>query len=490
MLLSRHYAQDLPEGLSAPLTPTAPAQPSLIALNEPLARSLGLDPDWLRSPEGIALLSSGTRPDGKPPVAMAYAGHQFGHFVPSLGDGRAMLVGELTTPDGTLYDLHLKGTGPTMFSRGGDGYCALGPALREYLVSDAMAALGIPTARALAVLSTGEHVERDGQARPGAVVARVAKSHIRVGTFQYAAAHGGLSTVRALADFTIKRLFPEINPHDPQRYLTMLAQTVQRQAALVARWMGVGFIHGVLNTDNCTLSGETLDYGPCAFLDTYDPLKSFSFVDQHGRYAYGRQPHITLWNLCRLAECLVPLIDTDEDRAIGQVQDALKEFDRLFHHEWLTTFRQKLGLATQHEDDVRLLEHFLSTMHQGDADFTQFFRALSGENPVLHDNYHAVRETLHHHHGHMDLCRTELLHRLEKETRSPQERHEAMIKTNPRIIPRNHRVEQAIAAAYSGDMAPFHHLHQALRHPFDEGDDGFDLPPTTEEQVTNTYCGT
>lgn len=490
MLLSHHYARDLPEGFSAPVASSPPPHPTLLALNEPLALSLGLDPDWLRKPDGIALLSHGKRPDGKAPIAMAYAGHQFGHFVPSLGDGRAMLVGDLTAQDGLLYDLHLKGSGRTPFSRGGDGKCALGPALREYLVSEAMAALGIPTSRALAVITTGEMIERDGQSVPGAIVARVAKSHVRVGTFQYAAAHGNLAAVRALADFTIKRLYPTITPDDSTRYHQLLSQLVQRHATLVAQWLGVGFIHGVLNTDNCTLSGETLDYGPCAFLDRYDPLKTFSFIDQNGRYAYGRQPNVTLWNLCRFAECIVPLIHPDEEKAIGEVQEILKGFDTHFHHAWMNVFRQKLGLEHSNNDDSRLLEHILGTLHHGEGDFTAFFRALSSKDAVLNDDYQTVRETLHHHKGHMDLCRTEILHRLERETRPPEARYTAMQAVNPRLIPRNHQIEHAIRAAYHGDMMPFSRLHTALQKPFTDGDDTFDIPPTSEEQIAHTFCGT
>ncbi|MXV43592.1 YdiU family protein [Saccharibacter sp. 17.LH.SD] len=489
MLLSHHYAQDLPSNFSSPVTPKPSPNPQIIALNEPLAYELGLDPHWLRSDEGIAFLSQGKRPDHLSPVAMAYAGHQFGQFVPSLGDGRALLVGELTSKTGEMFDLHLKGTGLTPFSRGGDGKCALGPALREYLVSEAMHALGIPTSRALAVITTGETIERETPL-PGAIIARVARSHIRVGTFQYFAAKGDIKSVQTLADFTIQRLFPTIQLDDPKRYHALLTEVTQRHASLVTQWLSVGFIHGVMNTDNFTLSGETLDYGPCAFLDVYDPMKTFSFIDQHKRYAYGKQPQIALWNLSRLTECLLPLLNEDEDSAIQDAHSILHKFDSSFHHEWTNLFRHKLGFEKKDEKDLQLLEHFLETIHKGKADFTQIFRTVSSENAVLHNDYRNVRECVSSNQGYIDLCQTEIMHRLENETRSPAERLRAMKATNPRIIPRNHLIEQVISAATKGDFSPFHSLHAALKHPYADGNDGFDAPPHPNEIVEHTYCGT
>lgn len=498
MLSSSQYATTLPNFFHSTVSPQQAPNPKLVALNEPLAKALGLDITWLRSPEGLAFLCQGKTATNTP-VAMAYAGHQFGHFVPSLGDGRALLAGDCTTCDGHSVEIHIKGAGLTPFSRGGDGKNTLGPALREYLVSEAMAALNIPTTRALAVLTTGEMVERDQGAVPGAILVRTARSHIRVGHFQYAAAHGGIDYVRTLADFTIQRLYPSLTTHGPERFLEFFKEVVSRHAKLTAQWMGVGFIHGVMNTDNCALSGETLDYGPCAFMDKFDPMKHFSFIDQQGRYAYGRQPAMALWNLSRLAECLFPLFHPDEDKAIALAEDALHGFDPQFHHQWLLIFRQKLGLETEDEHDIRLLEHILETMHTGSADFTNSFRALGSTQSALHGDYRAVRELFPTNKGHFDLCRTELLHRLTQETRSPIKRQTAMNSVNPLIIPRNHRIEEVISHALQEDYRPFLRLHSALQSPFalTEAEsaasaelDPLTAPPTAEQEVQHTFCGT
>ena len=494
MLTPPHQAASLPDFFYRPLTLPVATAPRLVALNTDLAQQLGLDVDWLHSAEGLAFLSRGLLPgrdDTSPgPVAMAYAGHQFGQFVPSLGDGRAALIADCQMEDGCLVELQIKGTGPTPFSRSGDGQNTLGPALREYLVSEAMHALGIPTTRALAVLTTGDMVDRSEGPVPGAQIVRVARSHVRVGSFQYAAAHGELEHVRQLADFTIQRLFPDLAAEGPGRYLALLKTAIKQQAQLVARWMEVGFIHGVMNTDNCALSGETLDYGPCAFMDRFDPMKRFSFIDRDGRYAYGRQPALALWNLSRLAECLFPLFDDDEDRAIDQAQEALHDYDGLFHHHWLAGFRRKLGLETRDDHDIRLLEHVLETMHTGQADFTNTFRMMGSPEVAIDGDYSALRDLFPGNRGHFDLCRTEILHRLTLETRPPELRQKTMQGTNPRIIPRNHQVEAALSQAMTGDYRLFHKLHEALKTPFAEADDGLDAAPRPEEEVHHTFCGT
>ncbi|MCX8667212.1 YdiU family protein [Acetobacteraceae bacterium B3987] len=494
MLTPPHYASSLPGFFHRSITLPPPPAPRIVALNTELAQQLGLDVDWLHSAEGLAFLSCGMLPHregiSSGPVATAYAGHQFGQFVPSLGDGRAALIADCQTKDGHPLELQIKGTGPTPFSRNGDGRNTLGPALREYLVSEAMHALGIPTTRALAVLTTGDMVERNDGPVPGAQIVRVARSHIRVGSFQYAAAHGGLDHVRQLADFTIQRLFPDLTAKGPERYLALLKVAIKRQAQLVAHWMEVGFIHGVMNTDNCALSGETLDYGPCAFMDQFDPMKRFSFIDKDGRYAYGRQPALALWNLSRLAECLFPLFDDDEDKAIEKAQEALQDYDHLFHHAWLAGFRRKLGLAEQDEHDIRLLEHILETMHTGQADFTNAFRMMGSPEVAIKNDYSALRELFPGNKGHFDLCRTEILHRLTLEKRSAEARQQAMQATNPRIIPRNHQIETALSQAIKGDYQPFHHLHNALKTPFAEAEDGLDAAPRPEEEVRYTFCGT
>ncbi|MBF0887281.1 MULTISPECIES: protein adenylyltransferase SelO [Gluconobacter] len=484
MQLSRIYAS-LPEQFSAPLTPTPLRNPQIVALNEPLARELGLDPDWLRSPAGLAFLGHGSRPDGTSPVAMAYAGHQFGHFVPSLGDGRAMLVGEVTDRARRLRDIHLKGSGPTPFSRRGDGRAALGPVLREYVVSEAMHALGIPTTRALAALTTGESVMRETM-QPGGVIVRIASSHVRVGTFQYFAAQGDTQSVRILADHVIGRLYPELSDTE-NPYLALLEAVTARQAKLVARWMLVGFIHGVMNTDNMSIAGETIDFGPCAFLDAYDPAKVFSFIDQNGRYAYGNQPDMALWNLGRLAETLLPLLDTNHERAVEQAKSALMRFDVVFNEAYLGGWRRKLGLALEEDGDARLAGRLLTAMHRGEADFTLTFRRLgdvvrggqTGEVMSLFGPGSKIEDWI----GDWQA-------RLDREERSAEACHADMQATNPRIIPRNHRIEEMIRSAVAGDYAPFHRLTEALSHPFEDRTDGFEAPPTAHEQVKNTFCGT
>ncbi|OAG74120.1 hypothetical protein A0J51_00473 [Gluconobacter japonicus] len=484
MQLLRQYAA-LPERFSTPLQNRPFRAPAIIALNEPLATELGLSPEWLKSPAGLSLLSHGLRPDSFPPVAMAYAGHQFGHFVPSLGDGRAMLVGEIVDTHGKLRDLHLKGSGPTPFSRRGDGRAALGPVLREYVVSEAMAALGIPTTRALAALTTGEDVLRE-TLMPGGVIARIASSHVRVGTFQYFAARGDQEALEILVDHVIERLYPELID-SPNRALALLGAVVERQAKLVAQWMLVGFIHGVMNTDNMSIAGETIDFGPCAFLDAYDPGKVFSFIDQNGRYAYGQQPDMALWNLGRLAETLLPCIDKDTDSAVKMATEALTGFDDIFGEAYLAGWRQKLGLATEQKADTTLISRLLTLMHRDEADFTLTFRQLysivqtgdtSGLLALFKDQTAAA------------VWLQDWQTRQKAEDISAEDRAQAMRAVNPRIIPRNHQIEAVISAAVGGNYEPFHRLTEALSHPFDDADDEFDQPPAQHERVQNTFCGT
>src|SRR5579871_4844035 len=365
----------LPEGFFARVAPTPVASPRLIKLNHPLATRLGLDPDRLASPEGVEILAGKRIPDGAEPIAMAYAGHQFGQFVPQLGDGRAILLGEVVDADGIRRDIQLKGSGPTPFSRRGDGRAALGPVLREYIVSEAMAALGVPTTRSLAAVITGENVFRE-TALPGAVLTRIASSHIRVGTFQYFAARGDTDGVRRLADHAIARHYPQAATAE-RPYHALLESVIARQTELVARWLHIGFIHGVMNTDNTSISGETIDYGPCAFLDHYDPAAVFSSIDEQGRYAYANQPRIALWNLTRLAECLLPLFTDDKEKAIEQAQQILAGFVGKFSAAYQAGLRQKIGLLNEQDGDEALLQDLLDAMAKNQADFTLTFRALS-----------------------------------------------------------------------------------------------------------------
>ncbi|HEV7418177.1 MAG TPA: YdiU family protein, partial [Tianweitania sediminis] len=367
------YAR-LPQHFFAPFQASEVPAPLLIALNTRLAEELGLDPDWLQSADGLAMLAGNRFPEGAQPIAQAYAGHQFGNFVPQLGDGRATLLGEVVDRHGKRRDIQLKGSGPTPFSRRGDGRAAMGPVLREYIVSEAMAAMGIPTTRALAAVSTGEPVYRE-TVLPGAVLTRVAASHIRVGTFQYFAARSDEEGVKTLADYVIQRHYPDAAEAE-NPYRALLQHVITAQALLVARWMGVGFIHGVMNTDNMAISGETIDYGPCAFLDTYDPAKVFSSIDQFGRYAYANQPGIAQWNLARLAEALLPLLHEDRDEGVKLAQKMIAGFRGPFETAYMAVLRAKFGLKTEENEDGDLMQDFLDRMAQGGADFTRTFRAL------------------------------------------------------------------------------------------------------------------
>jgi uncharacterized protein YdiU (UPF0061 family) len=479
----------LPDGFFARVAPTPVASPRLIKLNRPLALRLGLDPDRLASPEGAEILAGKRLPDGAEPIAMAYAGHQFGHFVPQLGDGRAILLGEVIDVDGVRRDIQLKGSGPTPFSRRGDGRAALGPVLREYIVSEAMAALGIPTTRSLAAVMSGESVIRE-TALPGAVLTRVASSHIRVGTFQYFAARGDTEGVQRLADHVIARHYPQAANAD-RPYHALLEGVIARQAELVARWLLVGFIHGVMNTDNTSISGETIDYGPCAFMDHYDPAAVFSSIDEQGRYAYANQPRIALWNLTRLAECLLPLISVDKDRAIEQAQLILAEFPGKFTAAYQSGLRQKIGLFTEQDDDHALVQDLLDAMAKNHADFTLTFRRLGdAAEDASHDQdvRHLFADPTAY-----DEWRVRWRQRVSLEPQTPVERAAMMRATNPAFIPRNHRIEAVIEAAVNrDDFAPFEELLAVLSQPYEKQPAlaGYAEPPESHQRVLQTFCGT
>ncbi len=461
----------LPERFYTRLDPTPVAKPDLLALNRPLADRLGLDADQLSTSDGIHALAGNRVPDGADPLAQAYAGHQFGNFVPQLGDGRALLLGEVVAPDGKRFDIQLKGSGPTPYSRMGDGRAWLGPVLREYIVSEAMAALGIPTTRALAAVQTGETVIREAPL-PGAVLTRVAASHIRVGTFQFFAARDDREALEALTAHALARHQPE-----GETALDLLNGTIERQATLIAQWMGLGFVHGVMNTDNMTISGETIDYGPCAFVDVYHPLRVFSSIDHAGRYAYGRQPDVAMWNLAQLAMALLPLIGSSEP-----AQKALDRFPDLFRTAWSRVFRAKLGLATETDGDDALANDLLNRMAENRADFTNTFRALG--TPEARDEFLDPEA--------FDAWERTWHDRLAEENSTPENRLDALRATNPAVIPRTHRIEEAIQAGVAGDLDPFERLNRALRSPFDPNDSDRDLAraPTEDDIVPQTFCGT
>ena len=479
------YVRDL-GGLYEPWqAATAPA-PELVALNEALAAELGIDPEALRTPDGVALLVGNAVPDGATPVAQAYAGHQFGGYSPRLGDGRALLLGEVIDVHGRRRDLHLKGSGRTPFARGGDGKAAIGPMLREYVIGEAMHALGIPTTRALAVVGTGEEIARETML-PGAVLARVASSHLRVGTFQYAAALGDPDLLRRLADHAIARHRPEA-AEAPNPYLALLAGVVEAQASLLARWMLVGFIHGVMNTDNMTISGETIDYGPCAFLDRYDPATVFSSIDHAGRYAYGNQPQIGLWNLARFAEALLPLFDDDTDAAAGAATEVLESYIGRFQGHWAAGMGAKLGLVDGRPGDAELADDLLGLLHTQAVDLTSAFRALSS---VARGDAAGARDLFAEPEA-FEAWTARWQDRLATQDRTPEATAEAMDRINPLYIPRNHLVEEALAAATGGDLSPFHDLVEVVTQPFDErpGSDRYAQPAPADFGPYQTFCGT
>jgi serine/tyrosine/threonine adenylyltransferase len=479
----------LPANFFARVAPTPVTSPRLIKLNRRLAIQLGLDPDRLGSPEGAEILAGKRIPDGADPIAMAYAGHQFGHFVPQLGDGRAILLGEVIDADGVRRDIQLKGSGPTPFSRRGDGRAALGPVLREYIVSEAMAALGIPTTRSLAAVMTGENVVRETML-PGAVLTRVASSHIRVGTFQFFAARGDTEGVQRLADHVIARHYPEV-ANAERRYHALLAAVIARQADLVARWLLIGFIHGVMNTDNTSISGETIDYGPCAFMDHYDPAKVFSSIDQQGRYAYANQPRIALWNLTRLAECLLPLFSDDQEKAISEAQLALGDFAEAFNTAYQAGLRRKLGLFTAQDGDPALAQDLLEVMAKNQADFTLTFRRLSeaAADPERDRNVGQLFADPAAYDAWAVLWRK----RISEEPQDSAARQTAMRSVNPAFIPRNHRVEAVIEAAVTrDDFAPFEELLAVLSNPYADQPAyaAYAQAPEPHQCVLQTFCGT
>ena len=478
----------LPANFFARVAPTPVASPRLIKLNRPLAVQLGLDPDLLDSPEGAEILSGKRLPDGAEPIAMAYAGHQFGHFVPQLGDGRAILLGEVIDKDGVRRDIQLKGSGPTPFSRRGDGRAALGPVLREYIVSEAMFALGIPTTRSLAAVMSGESVMRE-TVLPGAVLTRVASSHIRVGTFQYFAARGDTEAVQRLAGHVIARHYPHLADIELP-YHALLEAVIGRQAELVARWLHIGFIHGVMNTDNTSISGETIDYGPCAFMDHYDPAQVFSSIDEMGRYAYANQPRIALWNLTRLAECLLPLFADDQEKAIAEAQEILGGFPEKFSAAYQAGLRAKIGLFTARDGDEALVQDLLDAMAQGKADFTLTFRRL-GDAALEAANDGKVAALFSEPVAFGEWA-ARWRQRTLAEPQTPAERQVAMHANNPAFIPRNHRIEAVIAAAVANDYAPFEELIKVLAKPFEDQPEFADYasPPKPDERVCQTFCGT
>jgi uncharacterized protein YdiU (UPF0061 family) len=485
---SNSYAR-LPGRFFAPVDPTPVAAPRLIEFNRALEDELGLQTASLGEDELAEIFAGNVIPLGAEPIAMAYAGHQFAHFVPLLGDGRAILLGEILDRNGVRRDIQLKGSGLTPFSRRGDGRAALGPVLREYLVSEAMHALGVPTTRALAAVSTGEAVYREGRL-PGAVMTRVAASHLRIGTFEFFAAQGDVDAVRRLADYTIDRHYPAAR-EDERPYLALLRAVVDRQARLVARWMQLGFIHGVMNTDNTSLSGETIDFGPCAFMDAYDPETSFSAIDRFGRYAYANQPGIAQWNLARLADALLPLIDEDPERSIELANETISGFSDSFESYWLAGMRAKLGLLRAEESDRALVLALFEAMHANAADFTLTFRRLC--DAAMDSQADAGVRALFAAPEAYDAWAEGWRARLTREQVDPRERASAMRRVNPAFIPRNHRIEQALEGAMGRkDFAPFAELLQVLARPYEDQKSfqHYADPPKEDERVFQTFCGT
>jgi len=471
-------------------TPSPVANPALIVFNHALGDALGLSDTCLNSPEGTAILAGNRVPAGAEPLSMAYAGHQFGNFVPQLGDGRALLLGQIDAPDGVHHDIHLKGSGRTHWSRGGDGRAALGPVLREYLVSEAMAKLGVPTTRALAAVTTGEQVARQ-EFLPGGIITRTAKSFVRVGTFEYFSSRSDLAAVTRLADYVIEQLYPGCRDAE-NPYLALLEAVIQRQAALIAQWMQVGFIHGVMNTDNMSIAGETIDYGPCAFMDHYAHDQVYSSIDRFGRYAYNNQPNIGLWNLTRLAESLLPLLVDNPDAAVEAAQAALKAYAGLYERNWLDGMRAKTGLQTRHDSDKALINDLFEIMAGNRADFTLTFYNLSmlaADSPEQDGNVRALFSDP----AAFDHWAQRWRARLRQEGSVDATRQARMQAVNPVYIPRNHRIEAAIRAAEDhDDFSVFHELHAVLQTPFQRqpGKDACMLPPEPDEVVQQTFCGT
>ncbi|RFB16917.1 YdiU family protein [Bacillus sp. HNG] len=472
------YVQ-LPTELFAKTTPTPVRDPELVILNKQLAQSLGLDVQGLLE-EGVEIFAGNQTPNGSIPIAQAYAGHQFGHFT-MLGDGRAVLLGEQITPDGARYDIQLKGAGRTPYSRGGDGRASIGPMLREYIISEAMHGLRIPTTRSLAVVTTGEPIYRE-TVLPGAILTRVASSHIRVGTFQFIAGLGKKDELRKLADYTIERHYPE-SKGEKHRYLAFLREVIKRQAALIAKWQLVGFVHGVMNTDNMAISGETIDYGPCAFIDTYDPKTVFSSIDTGGRYAYGNQPYIGGWNLARFAESLLHLLHENEEEALQLAQEEITKYNGIYRENWLNGMRAKLGLFNQEEEDKELIDEFLEWMDQSQADYTNTFIALTFDKLDS-----------------LAICSTDRFknwlqkwkNRQKRQKQTEEEIKDLMLTSNPAVIPRNYRVEEALERAADGDYSVMEKLLEVLKDPFAHTEEQMEYAKLPEPSNTpyRTFCGT
>ena len=478
--LDNSYAR-LPKSFFTSLNPTPVRSPKLVVFNYPLAISLGVNARALQSNDGVAVLAGNQIPEGALPLAQAYAGHQFGHFT-MLGDGRALLLGEQITPQGQRVDIQLKGSGRTPYSRGGDGRATLGPMLREYIISEAMHGLGIATTRSLAVVTTGEPVFRETE-QPGAILTRVAASHLRVGTFQYVSKWGTVEDLRALADYTLQKHFPNADSHE-NHYLFLLQEVIKRQTVLIAKWQLVGFIHGVMNTDNMALSGETIDYGPCAFMDVYDPATVFSSIDIHGRYAYGNQPHIAAWNLARFAETLLPLLHVNQEQAVKLAQDAISRFTELYHYNWLMGMRAKLGIFNEEPEDESLVESLLSMMQKYREDYTNTFRALTFDKRSDATIFAATEFAEWH-----ELWQA----RLGRQQESKDSVHKLMRNSNPALIPRNHRVEAALEAAVEkGDYSVMERLLEVLSNPYAHSPQQLDYSTLPEPSACpyRTFCGT
>jgi serine/tyrosine/threonine adenylyltransferase len=477
--LDNSYAE-LPDKFFSIIDPNPVVSPKLVVLNESVATSLGLNAEFLRDEDAVNVFAGNKLPEGGSSLAQAYAGHQFGYFN-MLGDGRALMVGEQITPDGKRFDIQLKGSGRTPYSRGGDGRAALGPMLREYMVSEAMHSLGIPTTRSLAVVTTGESIMRE-TALPGAIMTRVAASHLRVGTFEFASKWGTLDELKELADYSLKRHYPEVES-DGNQYLNLLKKVIEQQAYLISKWQLVGFIHGVMNTDNMTISGETIDYGPCAFMDKYDPLTVFSSIDREGRYAYANQPRIAGWNLARFAETLLPLLHDEQEESVELAQEVLYGFSDLYHANYFRGMRSKLGLFNEEKEDQSLIEELLSLMTTYKADYTNTFRSLTlGEKECS-----ALFEA-----EDFKTWLNKWQERKARQSESKEESMQLMRNSNPAVIPRNHRVEEAIQAAENGDFSVLEKLHHVLSKPYDylpEQEEYTQLPPETEGPY-RTFCGT
>lgn len=482
MTLENSYTQTLPELAVTWNSDVAPSPKALI-VNDAVAQSFNLDPQFLKTEAGVRFLLGNELIDGCTPMALAYSGHQFGGYSPRLGDGRALLLGELLNADGQRFDLHLKGSGKTTFSRGGDGKAAIAPMMREHIVSEAIHALGIPTTRSLAIVATGEQIARETWL-PGAVLCRIASSHLRVGTFQYAAHHDDPTLVRRLADYAIARHYPHLVDHQDQ-YLEFFKAVAVRQASLIAQWMQVGFIHGVMNTDNMTISGETIDYGPCAFMDAFDPATVFSSIDHNGRYAFGNQPNIGQWNLARLAETLLPLFADDKDESVAIATEVLMDFPKQYQASWDAGMSKKLGLENAPTD---LVNDLLQMLHTQSVDYTQFFRSLSsvvsGDASAARNSFINIEQ--------YDAWESRWKELISRESQSSADISTSMNLVNPIYIARNHLVEEALATATEGDLAPTLQLLEVIQQPFNErtGFERFAQPAPSEYKNYQTFCGT